>query len=53
LLVETGIVNQYDMGPVNNVLNAAALTYVAATLQAILQLLYFVMQFAGGRRERS
>jgi uncharacterized protein len=53
LLVETGIVHQYDMGPVNNVLNAAALTYVAATLQAILQLLYFVMQFAGGRRERS
>lgn len=53
LLVETGIVNQYDMGPVNNVLNAAALTYVAATLQAILQLLYFVMHFLGGRRERS
>jgi Zn-dependent membrane protease YugP len=51
LLVSEGIVNQYDMGPVNNVLNAAALTYVAATLQSILQLLYFVMQFAG-RRER-
>jgi uncharacterized protein len=51
LLVSEGIVNQYDMGPVNNVLNAAALTYVAATLQSILQLLYFVMQFAG-RRDR-
>lgn len=50
LLVEQGIVNQYDMGPVNNVLNAAALTYVAATLQSILQLLYYVMIFTGGRR---
>ena len=50
LLVEQGIVNQYDMGPVNNVLNAAALTYVAATLQSILQLLYYIMVFTGGRR---
>jgi Zn-dependent membrane protease YugP len=52
LLVTEGIVNQYDMGPVNNVLNAAALTYVAATLQSILQLLYFVYIFTSGRRER-
>jgi Zn-dependent membrane protease YugP len=52
LLVEHGIVNQYDMGPVNNVLNAAALTYVAATLQSILQLLYFIYIFTNGRRER-
>jgi Zn-dependent membrane protease YugP len=52
LLVQEGIVNQYEMGPVNNVLNAAALTYVAATLQAVLQLLYFIMQFTGDRRER-
>jgi len=51
--VELGIVKHNDMGPVNSVLNAAALTYVAATLQSILQLLYFVMVFAGGRRERS
>jgi uncharacterized protein len=51
LLVETGIVNQYDMGAVNNVLNAAALTYVAATLQAVLQLLYFVLRFTGSQRE--
>ena len=54
LLVEYGIVQPQEMGPVNNVLNAAALTYVAATLQAILQLLYFIMLFTGGRRaERS
>ncbi len=51
LLISEGIVNQYDMGPVNNVLAAAALTYVAATLQSILQLLYFIMEF-GNRRER-
>jgi len=51
LLVSEGIVNQYDMGPVNNVLNAAALTYVAATLQSILQLLYYVMIFTSGRRD--
>ena len=51
LLVETGIVHQHDMGPVNNVLNAAALTYVAATLQAVLQLMYFVMRFMGSQRD--
>lgn len=51
LLVEQGIVNQYEMGPVNNVLNAAALTYVAATLQSVLQLLYYVMIFTGRRSD--
>ena len=34
----------------NRVLNAAALTYVAATLQAILTLLYYVMIFTSGNR---
>jgi Zn-dependent membrane protease YugP len=52
LLVQEGVVNQYEMAPVNNVLNAAALTYVAATLQAVLQLLYFIFRFTGSR-ERS
>lgn len=50
LLVQTGIVDQYEMGPVNSVLNAAALTYVAATLQAVLTLLYFVFRFTGHSR---
>jgi hypothetical protein len=50
LLVSEGIVHQFEMGPVNNVLNAAALTYVAATLQAILQLLYYIYVFTGDRR---
>jgi Zn-dependent membrane protease YugP len=52
LLVEQGIVNQYEMGPVNNVLNAAALTYVAATLQSILTLMYYISLFTGGHRNR-
>src|SRR5262245_45191045 len=36
LLVQEGIVHQFELAPVNNVLNAAALTYVAATLQSVL-----------------
>jgi Zn-dependent membrane protease YugP len=52
LLVQEGIVHQFEMGPVNNVLNAAALTYVAATLQAILTLLYYISIFMGDRRDR-
>lgn len=48
-LVSLGIVPQQEMVYVNKVLNAAALTYVAATLQAILTLLYYVMRYAGGR----
>ncbi|MCH8044592.1 MAG: zinc metallopeptidase [Planctomycetes bacterium] len=48
-LVEHGIVDAQDMTHVNKVLNAAALTYVAATLTAILTLLYLVMRFGGSR----
>jgi Zn-dependent membrane protease YugP len=51
LLQHLGIVGPQDMGPVNNVLNAAALTYVAATLQSVLWLLYYVMRFTGGQRD--
>lgn len=43
LLVSQGIVSQREMQGVNAVLDAAALTYVAATAQAIMQLLYYVM----------
>jgi Zn-dependent membrane protease YugP len=49
-LVELGIVPREEMYYVNRVLNAAALTYVAATLQAILTLLYYLSLFAGDRR---
>ncbi len=44
-LIELGIVPQEQMQYVNRVLNAAAMTYVAATLQAVLTLLYLVMRF--------
>jgi len=51
LLAETGIVSGEDeRSGVNNVLNAAALTYVAGLAAAILQLLYFVSLVGGGRR---
>jgi uncharacterized protein len=42
LLVSQGIVSQQEMAGVNAVLDAAALTYVAAAAQAIMQLLYYV-----------
>jgi hypothetical protein len=48
-LVSLGIINHDELGYVNKVLNAAALTYVATTLQALLTLLYYVMRFTGGR----
>ncbi len=51
LLVQTGIIrtNEEQRG-VNAVLNAAALTYVAGLVTAILQLLYYVSLVSGGRR---
>ncbi|NOY41823.1 MAG: zinc metallopeptidase [Planctomycetes bacterium] len=49
LLTEHGIVADQDMVYVNRVLNAAAWTYVAATLQAVLTLLYYIMRYAGSR----
>ncbi len=53
LLVESGlIVGDDEMRGVNNVLNAAALTYVAALITAVLQLFYYVTLIfgMGGRR---
>jgi Zn-dependent membrane protease YugP len=53
LLTNTGlIVGQDERRGVNNVLNAAALTYVAGLVTAIMQLLYFVSLVGGfgGRR---
>jgi uncharacterized protein len=49
-LVSLGIINNEELTYVNKVLNAAALTYVAATLQAILTLLYYISRFSGGNR---
>jgi Zn-dependent membrane protease YugP len=47
-LVQLGIINDEELVYVKKVLNAAALTYVAATLQAIMTLLYLIMRFSGG-----
>ena len=51
LLVQTGIIQtDEERRGVNAVLNAAALTYVAGLVTAILQLLYYVSLVSGGRR---
>jgi len=50
-LVELGVVNPQELIYVKKVLSAAAWTYVAATLQALLTLLYYVMIFANGNRD--
>ncbi|WP_437188456.1 zinc metallopeptidase [Planctomicrobium sp. SH668] len=44
LLLEHGMVDQDGSSAVANVLNAAAWTYVAGTLQAILTVVYYVIQ---------
>jgi uncharacterized protein len=51
LLTTHGIVSSQDMVYVNRVLNAAAWTYVAGTLQAVLTLLYYIMRFSGSNRD--
>jgi Zn-dependent membrane protease YugP len=50
-LVQLGIVPAAEMPAVNQVLNAAAWTYVAATLQSILTLLYYASYLTGGSDE--
>lgn len=44
-LVQLGICDDEQMGEVSNVLNAAAWTYVAATLTAVLTLLYYLDRY--------
>jgi Zn-dependent membrane protease YugP len=50
MLQSTGMVSTQEYAGASAVLSAAALTYVAATLQAVAQLFYFVMIALGGRR---
>jgi Zn-dependent membrane protease YugP len=53
LLSESGIISGEDeQRGVSTVLNAAALTYVAALVTAVLQLLYYVTLVGGMRRRR-
>ncbi|MDP1798517.1 MAG: zinc metallopeptidase [Planctomycetaceae bacterium] len=47
LLAELNVVDDDGVVVVRNVLSAAAWTYVAATLQTILTLVYLVLRFAG------
>ena len=49
LLVSHGILFEDEMQGVNRVLNAAALTYVAAAIQAIMTLLYYAFLLLGRR----
>jgi len=54
MLAESGIIrDENEQRGVNNVLNAAALTYVAGLITAVLQLLYYVSLVGGlgGRRK--
>ena len=48
-LVDLGIVDAQELRWVKKVLNAAALTYVAATLQSVMTLLYYVLRYMGRR----
>lgn len=53
LLKTNGLVTtEEEEKGVNQVLNAAALTYVAAIATSVLQLMYFASMIGGGRRRR-
>lgn len=51
LLTDYQIVDQQGAVAVRKVLNAAGWTYVAATLQSVLTLLYYASIFLGGRND--
>lgn len=51
-LTDSGVIYQGEMKGVNSVLDAAALTYVAAAAQAISTLLYYVFLLSGSSRRR-
>jgi uncharacterized protein len=46
-MVSTGMIRNNEEGGARKVLNAAALTYVAATVVAIMELLRFILMFVG------
>ena len=49
--VSENILDRGEMDGVNRMLNAAALTYVAAAVQAIMTLLYYAYILFGRRRD--
>jgi uncharacterized protein len=52
-LVNLGIITGPELPYVSKVLNAAALTYVAATLQAVLTLAYYIFRFLQATQQRN
>jgi uncharacterized protein len=53
ILAQSGIIYNQEIQGVNSVLNAAALTYVAAAMQAVSTLLYYAFLLLGmGSRRR-
>lgn len=52
ILPQLGIVSEGQMPMIRKVLGAAALTYVAATLSAVMQVLYFVARLFAGSQQR-
>lgn len=50
ILTSSGILYSNEIGGINSVLNAAALTYVAGAIQVISTLLYYALLLFGGRR---
>lgn len=50
MLMRNGLVSNQDAAGVSSMLNAAALTYVAAAASAVSQLIYFIFILFGGRR---
>ncbi|RMG44479.1 MAG: zinc metallopeptidase [Candidatus Dadabacteria bacterium] len=52
ILTSSGYISQAEYPVVSEVLSAAAMTYVAATLSSILTLLYYIVRFGlGGSRD--
>jgi Zn-dependent membrane protease YugP len=52
MLARNGLVTAQEAQGVSSMLNAAALTYIAAAAQAVMQLLYFVTLLLGGNRRQ-
>lgn len=47
---ETGLLTEEERAGARKVLTAAAMTYVAAMLQSLMTLLYYIVRFTGGNR---
>ena len=51
MIKRTGILQNYEMGGVKKVLTAASLTYVAAVMQSVSTLFYYILRAIGVRRK--